>query len=324
MATMALHGPQLARHRLRNLLHSVLLVTGLILLCATLGWFIWGGQGFLVIGAIGLLFVLFGPQVSPRLVLRMYRARPLSDANAPRLLAVARELARRAGLPRVPQLYYIPSAIVNAFAVGTRRDAAIGLTDGILRSLSQRELTGVLAHEVSHVSHNDGWVMSLADFVSRIVNTFSWVGQLLLFINLPLLMTGRATVPWLLILLLIVAPTLSALLQLALSRSREYDADVGAARLTGDPRGLAAGLAKLERLQGGFFERIMLPGRRVPEPSLLRTHPNTQERIDRLLELEGETASPRLTPEAPLRRELAQLMVPPPRTPRWHVSGLWY
>lgn len=323
-AVVALHGAQLVRHRLRNVLHSLLLVVGLILLCATLGWFIWGGQGFLIIGTTALLFVLFGPQVSPRLVLRMYRARPLTDANAPRLVAVARELARRASLPRVPQLYYIPSAMVNAFAVGSRRDAAIGLTDGILRGLTLRELTGVLAHEISHVSHNDGWVMSLADFVSRIVNTFSWIGQLLLFINLPLVMTGREVVPWLLVLLLIFAPTLSALLQLALSRSREYDADVGAARLTGDPRGLASGLAKLERLQGGFLERILLPGRRVPEPSLLRTHPSTQERIDRLLELEGDVAPPRLISEERLPPELTRLMAHSPRTPRWHASGLWY
>lgn len=321
---MALHGAQLVRHRLRNTLHTLILVAGLILLCATMGWLIWGWEGFLVLGAITLVFVFFGPQVSPRLILRMYRARPLTDQSAPRLLAVARELARRAELPRVPQLYYIPSAMVNAFAVGTRRNAAIGLTDGILRGLSLRELTGVVAHEISHVSHNDGFVMSLADFVSRIVNSFSWIGQLLLFVNLPLVLTGRAAVPWLLVILLIFAPTLSALLQLALSRSREYDADVGAAKLTGDPRGLASGLAKLERLQGGFFERVILPGRRIPEPSLLRTHPSTRERIDRLLELEGEVAPPALAPEDQLRQELGRLMTAPSRVPKWHMSGLWY
>ncbi len=90
------------------------------------------------------------------------------------------------------------------------------------------------------------------------------------------------------IFVLVFAPTLSALLQLALSRTREFEADVEAVRLTGDPHGLISGLEKLERLSGNWFERVFMSGRRVPEPSLLRTHPSTTERIRRLLQLEEE------------------------------------
>ena len=127
---------------------------------------------------------------------------------------------------------------------------------------------------------------------------------------------------WLLIALLVLSPTIASLLQLALSRTREYDADLDAAGLTGDPRGLASALEKLERYQGGLFETLLLPGRRVPQPSLLRTHPPTRDRIARLLALEPE-AAPRIlgsmTSEAlPARFRTV------PGGPRWRATGLWY
>ncbi|RMG33662.1 MAG: peptidase M48, partial [Gammaproteobacteria bacterium] len=125
-------------------------------------------------------------------------------------------------------------------------------------------------------------------------------------------------------LLLIFAPTLSALAQLALSRTREFDADLNAARLTGDPDGLASALAKIEQLQGNWMERIFLPGRRVPEPSLLRTHPETSERIRRLMELKAEMGGgrPQYVDRGPVHLE--GLGGPVERPPRWHVSGLWH
>ena len=131
--------------------------------------------------------------------------------------------------------------------------------------------------------------MGLANVVSRVTGTLSWIGQLLLLINLPMVLFGSYQFPWTLV-LLIGAPSISALLQLALSRTREFDADVDAASLTGNPRGLARALAKMEHLQRGWLQRIPLPGHRLPEPSLFRTHPHTDERIRRLLELEGGVA----------------------------------
>ena len=111
------------------------------------------------------------------------------------------------------------------------------------------------------------------------------------------------------------------LLQLALSRTREFDADMAAAELTGDPQGLASALDKMERYQGGFVEQIFFPGRRVPEPSLLRTHPETEERIRRLLALPPRPPEVRAPPEG-YRIVRAHPLIQ--ATPRWRVHGLWY
>ena len=154
-----------------------------------------------------------------------------------------------------------------------------------MRKLNARELRGVLAHEVAHINHNDIWVMALADVMSRITNLMAITGMFLVVAYLPLFVLTRETVPWLLLLVLILSPNLSALLQLALSRAREYNADIEAVNLTDDARGLASALAKIEYFQGGWVERILFPGRKLPDPSLLRTHPRTEERIQRLMSL---------------------------------------
>lgn len=273
------------RHRLGNALQSVLLVAAMAGLLGLLGWVVAETQGLIVAIVACLLVALLGPRISPRLVLRMYRAGVIRAQQAPRLYAILQELSRRAGLSRMPQLYYIPSPMLNAFAVGDRDNAAIAMTDGLLRNLDERELTGVLAHELSHVRHNDMWVMNLADIIGRMTVALSQFGLFMLFFGLPLVLLGAIDISLPMVLLLIFAPTLTALLQLALSRTREYDADLGAVELTGDLPGMIAALRKLERRQGGWMERIFMPGRRQPEPALLRTHPQTEERIARLREL---------------------------------------
>jgi len=326
---MAILEQEFAAHRLRNLAHSLVLSAALLALGGFIGWgfFRWlglpGYWGLLWVGGAMASFVLFGRNLSSRWVFRLYRARPLSSRDAPQLTAVVEELARRAELPRAPRLYYIPTPMINAFAAGTRRDAGLGLSDGLLRALDAREIAGVLAHEMSHLANNDLTAMGLADVTTRLANSVSWMGQLILLVNLPVYLMGARSLPWTIVFVMIFAPTISALLQLALSRSREFDADLHAARLTGDPRGLASALAKMERLQGGFMERILLPGRRVPEPSLLRTHPDTDERVRRLLALEGVAHQP-----PPARERIGDSLDGIPaaagRRPRWHVSGLWY
>jgi heat shock protein HtpX len=273
----------------------------------------------------GVVLLTSSQRVSPQMVFRMYRARRLTAVEAPVLLRIVQILAQRGELPITPAVYYIPSTMMNAFTVGQPHNAAIGVTDGLLRRLSQRELAGVLAHEISHVVHRDTWVMGLADVVSRITAAGAMVGQFMLFLAVPLMLLSQYSPPWLLILSLISAPTLSALLQLALSRIREFDADLEAARLTGDPQGLASALAKLEYYQHGFLERIFLPGRRLPDPSLLRTHPTTAERINRLRDLENAEPLPRRPPlpaaEDPV---FAGQMPKVIRVPRWRFNGLWY
>jgi heat shock protein HtpX len=310
--------------KMRNRLHSLVLFTGMIVLCCALGWLIFGWIGIVTLGVSTAILLALGPKISPYLILKMYKARRVTEVDAPELLRILKALAGRAGLLRAPALFYVRSQIAQAMSVGGGHEAAIVVTDGLLRNFSLREVTGVLAHEVSHVRHGDGWVMGLADMVSRLVTTLSWMGTFLLVVNLPLLLFDGARIPWLLILMLILAPTLSALMQLALSRTREYDADLEAAKLTRDPRGLASALVKLETIQGGFFERIFLPGRRIPQPSLLRTHPPTQERVQRLLEL-GQDLAPE---EDSTNRRSSEIVdglshvLPGP--PRWRISGLWY
>ncbi len=313
---------RVVKRKITNFLQSALLITGMLGLLAAIGWALAGNDGLLWLMLLGSLFLLIGPKVSPRLVLRLHHARPISPYEAPGLFRIVRTLADRAQLP-TPSLYYVPTRVVNAFAVGGRKDAALGLTDGLLRTLNQEELAGVLAHEVSHIRNSDLWVMGLANGVSRVTGTLSWIGQLMLLFNLPMLMLDAYQFPWLLVLLLIAAPTASALLQLALSRTREFEADLDAARFTGNPRGLAGALAKMERVQRGWLQRIFPVGRGVPSLSLFRTHPETEERIQRLLELE---ATPR--PQPPRRQRYpyyldeAMLRAIPTQVSPWRLSAL--
>lgn len=310
------------RHKLRNLIQSVVLLGGMTGLLAACAWIVVGPEGMVWIALGAGLALALGPRVSPRLVLALYRARALSPYEFPAGYEVLDLLARRAGLARPPRLYYVPSAMLNAFAVGDREASAIAVTDGMLRAFNLRELAGVLAHELSHIRNNDLWIMNLADSISRLTIFMAYAGMLLILVGLPLLIAERGSVPWLLVLLLVLSPTLANLLQLALSRAREFDADLDAAGLTGDPAGLASALQKLELAQGSLWERVVLPGRRIPNPSLLRSHPATEERIRRLLEL--YPAEPRrvLGAEAPLHipGHLARIQ----RRPRHHLTGAWF
>ena len=152
-------------------------------------------------------------------------------------------LARRAGLAGAPTLYYLLSVAPNAFALGGNgAEGAVCISGGLLRILDAREMVGVRAHEVSDVANGDLWIMGLADLISRVTSIASYVGQFLLLANIPLLLIGAAAIPWYLPVLLVVAPTITSLLRRALSRTREFDADPGAAQLTGDPAALAAAL----------------------------------------------------------------------------------
>ena len=244
-------------HRAKNVLQSLLLMLGMTAIAAACAWTIWGGEGvFWAFFGVALLLLL-SPSVPPGVILSMYRAQEIPRHELPQVHAYLERLAGRAGLPSIPRLFYVPSSTLNAFAVGSPRSAAIAVTDGLFHTLSDREFLGVLAHEVSHIRNNDLWVMGLADVIGRVTSVFSYAGMLLLAINLPLLLIGASPVSWILVLLLVFAPTLMSLLQLALSRSREFDADLGAAELTGDPAGLASALHKMERYQGPFWEELV-------------------------------------------------------------------
>lgn len=306
------------RHRLLNRLQSALLVLALLGIVALAGRLLFGeGGGWIGLGA-ALVALLVEPAAAARLTLSLYRARPLSAAEAPQLWAIARELGARAGLPTSPRLYYVPSSLVNAFAVGSSREPSIALTDGLLHLLSARELAGVLAHELAHVAHGDLRVMGLADSVSRLTGLLAIIGQVLLVLYLPWILLGEADVNWLGFLLLVLSPHLALLAQLGLSRLREFDADLMAARLTGDPAGLASALARIERVSRSW-RTWLWPGWGNPEPSWLRTHPSTDVRIARLMALLPDE-------ERWLRAPAASVWAGRPRivrTPRWFPGGYW-
>jgi heat shock protein HtpX len=170
----------------------------------------------------------------------MYKAKPVAVEEDTQLFAIVEELTKRAGLSRISKLFYIPSQMINAFATGTRDNALIGVTDGILRALDGKEITAVLAHEMSHIKNNDIKVMGMADTIMRVTHMLSGIGKILLIVNLPLILAGKGSFSWLAVVLLIFAPNIATILQLGLSRAREYDADVGAVDLTKD---------RIERLQ---------------------------------------------------------------------------
>ena len=285
-------GRSYRQRKLTNLLQTAVLVGGMAALLGALGWLLAGPEGLVWISVAGVMALVLTPQLPPGVLLRLQGARPLPPGAAPRLHAILTELAARARLDRVPALHYLPSPGVNAFTVGSREEAAIIVSDGLLRTLDVRQLAGVLAHETSHVANNDMRVMMLADTVGRLTGVLSLAGQLLLLVSLPIMLLGGSGVPLLSAVLMVAAPSLSALLQLALSRTREYDADLEAARLTGDPEGLASALVQLERRGLTLFERILRPPRTPPANVLLQTHPPIHERIQRLLALTPRDRDP--------------------------------
>ncbi|MCU7850601.1 MAG: M48 family metalloprotease [Candidatus Thiodiazotropha sp. (ex Monitilora ramsayi)] len=311
------------QHKIRNTLQSLLMIAAIAGLCGTIAWLI-GGPSLAVYSMVIIILIYrLNPAASPELAMRLFRAQPLSEHEAPMLIELAEALGRKVGLEQPPQLYYLPSDVMNAFTVGTRNEAAIALSDGLLRRLEWRELSGVMAHEMMHIVNQDTRLMAFADLAGRLTGFLSITGQLLLLINLPLMILGQTTLPWLPILLLLLAPTLSTLVQLALSRSREYEADLGAVELTGDPLGLASALSKLETPRHGLLERIFHPGPRIPDPSILRSHPPTNERVQRLLEIARDRFPGQVDP-AIVGFDLSHLLANQPYKPRWHRNGMWY
>ncbi len=156
------------------------------------------------------------------------------------------------------------------------------MSPALLRGLAPREVIGVLAHEMSHLQNGDLGVMRLGETVRRLTRSMTTIGMFLLFLNLPLMLLGAVHVPWLAVLVLVLAPWAVGALSLALSRSRELDADLGAVNLTGDPTSLASGLTKIEAYSRGPWWMAMF---QMDIPDSLRTHPRTEERVARLMEM---------------------------------------
>ena len=278
------------------------LKTGVLLIALT-GLLVWvgnllgGHQGATMAFGFALLMNAGAYWFSDKLVLRMYKAQPVTEAESPELFGIVADLAQRAQLP-MPKVYVIPSATPNAFATGRNpQHAAVAATSGILQILTRDELRGVLAHELSHVRNRDTLISCVA---ATLVGAITWLAQMAQFAAIfgggrsnddegggnPLALLGVA----------IFAGIGASLLQLAVSRSREFEADASAARLLGEGESLARSLEKLEigahtipmhanPATAHLFIVSPLTGGRGGAgimAKLMRTHPLTEERIERL------------------------------------------
>ena len=174
---------QIVRHRFRNTLQTLLLIVTLGGLCAWLAWYLGGAPMALLTAAAIIISYRINPVATPQLAIRLFRGQILQPTDAPELFRLLQILATRAGLKRLPLLFYLPSNVMNAFTIGSPGNAAIGLSDGLLRRLDMRELAGVLGHELMHIINQDTRMMAFADLTSRITGFFSLLGQILLLIN---------------------------------------------------------------------------------------------------------------------------------------------
>jgi len=258
-------------------------LTGLLVL---LGQLLGGPSLALVFLGIGALMNLGALWFSDRIALRMSRAKPLSEEQAPRLFQMVRELAHSAGVP-MPRLYVIPASQPNAFATGrSPKHAAVAVTEGITQLLSESELRGVIAHELAHIKNRDTLIQSVA---ATIGGAITWIAYSLMFFGgdddeSPLgLVAGLAMV--------LLAPLAATIVQMAISRQREYAADATGAQIARSPDALASALERLE--EGARAMPMQVNAAAEPlyivKPfsgqgfsSLFSTHPPIEERVRRL------------------------------------------
>lgn len=274
---------------LGNWFKTGLLMAAIMALFGVVGSILGGAQGMLLALGLGLITNLWAYWFSDTMVLRLYNAREVDATSAPLLYNTVEELARRAGVP-MPKVYLIDEAQPNAFATGRNPEhAAIAATAGILQLLTARELAGVLGHELAHVRHRDILTSTITASIAGAIATLAQFGMFF---------GGRdddSRNPALALLVLIVAPIAAMLIQLAISRGREYEADRGGAEISGDPRALAEALAKIESYAKGLpleaaqthpataQMMIINPLQGGAIAGLFSTHPPTEERIHRLL-----------------------------------------
>ncbi len=283
------------------------------------------GNGAVVIALLAVAgIVVIATRVAPWTIMRIYGARPYEAGDLAQFDRITSELARRAGLRRAPRLFVVPSMLLSAFSVGSSQRFGIAVTEGLLRRLTMREVAAVLAREVAHAQRGDLFVLGIADVVSRCAQGLYYVGLALAALNVLRSITGAETVPWLSVLLLILAPILMTSLQLTLSRSREIEADRAAALLTGDPLGVASAISRLDSSPGSPLDDLMppVPARKVPLPSMLRYPPPAERRIPRLNTFQAPPMPPLDTAEGP---RISLIGVGPiEMRPRYRWPGVWF
>jgi heat shock protein HtpX len=274
-----------------NWVKTAMLMAAIMALFGVVGGMVGGRSGMLLALVFGGAMNVFSYWFSDKMVLKMYNAREVDESSAPQFYGMVRDLAQRAGLP-MPRVYLIDEQQPNAFATGRNPEhAAVAATTGILHLLSARELRGVMAHELSHVRHRDILISTIS---ATMAGAISALANFAMFFG-GRSDDGRPANPLAGIVVALLAPLAASLIQMAISRSREYEADRGGAEISSDPDALADALGKIQMYAEG---RIPLgPAEAHPETAqmmilnplsaggikgLFSTHPPTEERIARL------------------------------------------
>ncbi|HEY7039847.1 MAG TPA: zinc metalloprotease HtpX [Methylomirabilota bacterium] len=279
-----------------NLVKTGVLLAALTVLLVLIGGALGGQQGMILAFVMAMVMNFGSYWFSDRIVLAMYRAQPVDEAQAPGLYRIVRTLATRAGIP-MPRIYILPDETPNAFATGRNpQHAAVAVTDGIMRIMSEEELEGVLAHELSHVQNRDTLIMAIAATLAGAITYVAHMAQWAMIFGGGRRDSdehesgGGGVLGGLL--MIVVAPLAATLIQLAVSRSREYQADASGAQMAGQPWGLAKALEKLEMASKMAPMQDATPATAhlfIVNPltgggwtTLFSTHPPIAERVARL------------------------------------------
>jgi heat shock protein HtpX len=276
-----------------NLMKTAILMAAITALFMAIGAMIGGQSGMMLALIVALGMNFFSYWFSDKMVLKMYNAREVDETSAPQFYNMVRELAAKAQLP-MPKVYVINEDAPNAFATGRNPEhAAVAATTGILQVLTERELRGVMAHELAHVKHRDILISTIS---ATMAGAISMLANFAMFFG-GRDSEGRPANPLAGILVAILAPLAASLIQMAISRAREFEADRGGAEISGDPAALASALEKIHRYAQGI---PMEAAERHPETAqmmimnplsgggikgMFSTHPATEERVARLMEM---------------------------------------
>ncbi|WP_396270432.1 zinc metalloprotease HtpX [Ideonella sp.] len=274
-----------------NLMKTAILMAAITALFMVIGQLLGGQTGMMIALAVAVGMNFYSYWFSDKMVLRMYNAQEVDAQSAPQFYRMVQELAERAQMP-MPRVYLINEQAPNAFATGRNpENAAVAATTGMLRVLNERELRGVMAHELAHVKNRDILISTISATMAGAISMLANFGMMLGGRDSE----GRPANPLVSILVMFLAPLAASVIQMAISRAREFEADRGGAEISGDPAALASALQKIQRVAQGVpleaTERhpetaqmmIMNPLSGGGLRGLFSTHPATEERVERLL-----------------------------------------